>query len=66
MDATLCRLPTKLELFQEKIKKIQVNNWSEYFKILGASEKFRKNVVSNLDEWVKDCIKRSNAKGPKY
>jgi len=64
MEATNCKLPDRLERLQSswRERKTSVKDWSAYFRCINVAQpKF-----SSTGEWIASCVRRAEAKGPKY
>jgi len=64
MEATNCKLPSRLESLQSKWKQTQANvkDWRAFFKCIQATEpKFPSSAA-----WIASCVQRAASKGPKY
>jgi len=64
MELSNCKLPERLERLQQqwRERKASVQNWQLYFKSLGVTPP----QFASTAEWIASCVKRAEAKGPKY
>eukprot|EP00434_Breviolum_minutum_P033586 symbB.v1.2.029722.t2/scaffold3287.1/size59763/9 len=64
MELSNCKMPERLERLQQewRQRKASVNNWGAYFKCLGVAQP----QFGSTAEWITSCVRRAEAKGPKY
>ena len=64
MEVTNCKMPERLEKLQQEWKKRQssVKDWGAYFRCLNVP----RPSFGSTEEWIASCVRRAEAKGPKY
>merc|ERR1712139_268898 len=64
MEETNCKLPQRLETLQAqwRQRKSCIDCWSSYFDCIGTVQP----AFPSEADWIKDCVNRAAAKGPKY
>jgi ubiquitin-protein ligase len=64
IEESNCKLPQRLEDLQARWRqhKSSIDCWASYFACIGAPQPSFQSEAA----WIADCVKRAEAKGPKY
>jgi hypothetical protein len=64
IEESNCKLPQRLEDLQARWRqhKSSIDCWASYFACIGAPQSSFQSEAA----WIADCVKRAEAKGPKY